>query len=261
MLPRSIASILVTGVITIACARDDSSATSAAQPPSPSNASSDAAPSPTGANDDALGTKASPLKLTRTVGIVLYPSFEVLDVYGPAEMFHYVGAGLKVVMIAETAGPVTSAQGSKTIADFGFADAPALDIVMVPGGVGTVPELLDSALLDFLRARATAAEVVMSVCTGSALLAKAGLLDGYNATSNKRYFNLARVAGPKVNWIEKARWVEDRNRITSSGVSAGIDASLAVIARIWGDATATKIAHDTEYTWHRDSTDDPFFEP
>ncbi len=230
MLPRSIASILVTCVLTIACSRDDSSAASAAQTPSPPNASNDAASSPNNANDDALGT-------------------------------HYVGAGLKVVMIAETAGPVTSAQGSKTIADFGFADAPALDIVMVPGGVGTVPELLDSALLDFLRARATAAEVVMSVCTGSALLAKAGLLDGYNATSNKRYFNLARVAGPKVHWVEKARWVEDRNRITSSGVSAGIDASLAVIARIWGDATATKIAHDTEYTWHRDSTDDPFFEP
>src|SRR5215813_11823344 len=118
-----------------------------------------------------------------------------------------IGNGVNVVMIAQTAGPVTSAQGPKVLADYGFDDAPPLDLLMVPGGIGTIPELLDSALLDFVRARAKDAEIVMSVCTGSALLAKAGLLDGYKATSNKRYFTLARVSGTNVDWIEKARWV------------------------------------------------------
>jgi transcriptional regulator GlxA family with amidase domain len=213
---------------------------------------------------------ADPSKLRRTLGIVLYPAFELLDVFGPAQMLGHVGLtgtsslvgnGVDIVMIAETAGPVTSAQGPKVVANYGFDNAPSLDLLMVPGGIGTIPELLDSTLLDFIRARATDAELVISVCTGSALLAKAGLLDGYKATSNKRYFTLARVSGPNVDWVEKARWVEDRNRITSSGISAGIDMSLAVISRLWGDQTATDIAHDMEYTWHRDPTDDPFFEP
>ena len=84
-------------------------------------------------------------------------------------------------------------------------------------------------MLDWLRVRAKNAEILMSVCSGSAILAEAGLLDGRKATSNKRYFQVAVDHGPKVEWIEKARWVDDGNRVTSSGVSAGIDMSLAVV--------------------------------
>lgn len=205
------------------------------------------------------GGESQPAKATRTVGIVLYPMFELLDVYGPAEVFGNVTKGLKVVMVAQKAGPVTSAQGPQVLADFGFDDCPPLDLVLVPGGMGTLAEVKNAAMLDWLRLRSKDAEIVMSVCSGSAILAEAGLLDGHKATSNKRYFQVAVDHGPKVDWIEKARWVDDGNRVTSSGVSAGIDMSLAVVARLYGQKVAENIADLTEYQWHRDASKDPFF--
>lgn len=120
-------------------------------------------------------------------------------------------------------------------------------------------ELRNEALMDWMRTRAADAEIVMSVCSGSALLAKAGLLDGRKATSNKRYFSIASDQGPKVNWIRQARWVDDGDRVTSSGVSAGIDMALAVVGRLYGTKTAETIADSCEYQWHRDADNDPFY--
>jgi transcriptional regulator GlxA family with amidase domain len=194
----------------------------------------------------------------RTLGAVLYPQFELLDLYGPLEMFGALGPALRIVTVAEQRGPVASAQGPATLAEHGFDDAPKLDLVLVPGGVGTFPQLANEALLAFLRARVREAERMMSVCTGSALFAKAGLLDGRRATSNKQFFDLARAQGPKVDWVPEARWVEDGPMVTASGVSAGIDMALAVIAALHGRAVATQIAELTEYEWHTDPTRDPF---
>jgi transcriptional regulator GlxA family with amidase domain len=199
-------------------------------------------------------TSAAP----RTLGAVLYPQFELLDLYGPLEMFGALGAALRIVTVAEQAGPVASAQGPVTLAEHGFADAPKLDLVLVPGGVGTFPQLANEALLEFLRMRARDAERMMSVCTGSALFAKAGLLDGRRATSNKQFFDLARAQSPKAEWVPEARWVEDGPIVTASGVSAGIDMALAVIAALHGRGVAEQIAELTEYEWHTDSARDPF---
>ena len=121
-----------------------------------------------------------------------------------------------------------------------------------------MPQLGNGALLDFLRKRAAAAELTMSVCSGSALLARAGLLDGRRATSNKMFFQLARSQSDKVEWVTAARWVEDGPFATSSGVSAGTDMALAVIAKLYGKARAEQVATFTEYTWHRDADVDPF---
>ncbi len=209
----------------------------------------------------AEGNESAPAtqkKGPRTLGIVLYPKFELLDVYGPAEIFGNLPGKLKVVMVAERAGEVRSAQGPKVVADYGFDDCPPLDLVLVPGGFGTITELKNVALMDWLRARAENAEIMMSVCSGSALLAKAGLLDGRRATSNKRYFQFAVGAGPDVEWVYKARWVDDGDRVTSSGVSAGIDMALHVVERLYGTKTAENLADQTEYQWHRDADDDPF---
>jgi transcriptional regulator GlxA family with amidase domain len=194
----------------------------------------------------------------RTLGIVLYPKFELLDVYGPAEIFGALGPKVKVVMVAAAAGPVASAQGPKVVADYGFDDCPNLDLVLVPGGFGTVTELKNDKLHEWLRQRAAKAEIVMSVCSGSALLAKAGLLDGRRATSNKQYFSFACAQGPKAKWVKEARWVDDGDRVTSSGVSAGMDMALHVVARLYGEAAAQKIADATEYQWHKDADKDPF---
>jgi len=141
---------------------------------------------------------------------------------------------------------------------FGFADCPPLDLVLLPGGFGTLEQLGNAALLGFLQERAPRAEVTMSVCSGSALLAKAGLLDGRRATSNKMFFDFARSQGAKVEWVTEARWVEDGPWVTSSGVSAGTDMALAVVARLYGRERAERIAAYTEYEWHADPARDPF---
>ena len=193
----------------------------------------------------------------RVLGAVLYENFELLDLYGPLEMFGCIGPELRIVTVAEKPGPVKSWPGPQTVADFGFDDCPPLDLILIPGGLGT-RSVLESPIISFLRDRAPAAEVTMSVCTGSALLAKAGLLDGRRATSNKMVFDFARSQGEKVEWIEEARWVEDGSYVTSSGVSAGTDMALAVIAKLWGRDRAESVANVTEYEWQTDATRDPF---
>jgi transcriptional regulator GlxA family with amidase domain len=194
----------------------------------------------------------------RTLGAVLYPQFELLDLYGPLEMFGSLGRALRIVTLAEQAGPVPSTPGPSTVAEHSFASAPPLDLLLVPGGVGTFAQLKNAALLGFLRERAPRCEVAMSVCTGAALYAAAGLLDGRRATTNKQFFSLTSASGPRTDWVREARWVEDGSFVTSSGVSAGTDMALAVIARLWGASVAQQIADLTEYEWQRDAGRDPF---
>ena len=194
----------------------------------------------------------------RTLGAILYERFELLDLYGPLEMFGSLGPELRIATVAQRAGPVASFQGPRTLAEHGFDDCPALDLILLPGGFGTVEQLGNTALHEFLRERSARAEITMSVCSGSAILAKAGLLDGRRATSNKQFFDLARGQSAKVEWVSEARWVEDGPFATSSGVSAGTDMALGVIARLYGRERAQAIADATEYEWQSDSTRDPF---
>ncbi|EAQ98256.1 DJ-1/PfpI family protein [Congregibacter litoralis] len=204
---------------------------------------------------------AKPLQL----GAVLYPGFEMLDYFGPLELFSVLGSSLITIhTVAENTGAVAAAIGSegavgpKVVADYSFADAPAFDVLLIPGGSGTLTELENPAMLEFLRLQSERAQWVSSVCTGSALLAKAGLLDGHRATSNKQVFAIASMQSDKVDWVEAARWVEDGKFFTSSGVSAGMDMSLAIIQKLFGEEAAETAASYTEYTWHRDADHDPF---
>lgn len=199
-------------------------------------------------------------KPVRTLGAILYPDFELLDLYGPLEMFGCLGPELQIETVAEKAGPVKSAQGPETVAAHSFDTAPALDLLLLPGGIGTLPQLENEAMHEFLKARSRTAAFTMSVCSGSAILAKAGLLDGRRATSNKIFFNLATSQSDKVDWAAEARWVVDGTFATSSGVSAGTDMALDVISRLYGRKRAEAVAVVTEYTWHDDATTDPFSE-
>ncbi|MFK7803755.1 MAG: DJ-1/PfpI family protein [Anaerolineae bacterium] len=192
-----------------------------------------------------------------TLGAIFYNDFELLDMYGPLEMFGILPL-VNIVTVAEQAGPVKSAQGPKSVADYSFADCPPLDLILLPGGVGTIPELKNEAMLNFLRERSAAAQVTMSVCSGSAILAKAGLLDGRKATSNKMWFSLATSQSDKVEWVEAARWVEDGPFVTSSGVSAGTDMALGVISNMFGRDAAERAAMVSEYEWNDDASYDPF---
>ncbi len=193
----------------------------------------------------------------KLVGVVLYPGFEVLDVFGPVEMWAYV-PDFQVVMISQDGGAVRSAQGVSTLSDYSFASSPQLDIMMVPGGIGTQTELNNNAMLDFIRKQNEKTQLTTSVCTGSALLAKAGILKGHKATSNKNFFSLATSQDPSVDWQGKARWVEDGKFITSSGVSAGTDMALGLVAKLYGSERAGLLAHSLEYEWNSDPTNDPF---
>jgi transcriptional regulator GlxA family with amidase domain len=199
------------------------------------------------------------------VGALFYPNFELLDVFGPLEMFATLGhERARIHTIAAEPGTVRAAiaadgpLGPAVLADYGYANAPPLDVLLVPGGFGTVPALVDEALLGFLRERAATTPIVASVCTGSALLARAGILDGHRATSNKQFFELARAQSDRVEWVEAARWVDDGPVVTSSGVSAGMDMALALIERLLGAEAAEQVAIGTEYTRHRDADRDPF---
>ena len=192
------------------------------------------------------------------LGAVLYNDFELLDAYGPLEMFGCLGEDLEIAVIAEYKGGVTSSAGPQTLAEYDFIDAPDLDLLLLPGGIGTIPELENQAMLDFLRERCPATDINMSVCTGSALFAKAGLLDGLRATSNKMFFSLASSQSDKVVWVEDARWIDAGQYVTSSGVSAGTDMALAVIERLFGTERARAVSEFTEYQWHTDADADPF---
>jgi transcriptional regulator GlxA family with amidase domain len=196
----------------------------------------------------------------KVVGALLFEGFELLDVFGPLEAWGMLSCDgeWRVVTTAEQAGPVKSAQGPHAIADSSLADCPALDVILVPGGIGTRKAVANEPLLEWLRARAVQAQVVTSVCTGSSLLARAGLLDGRRATSNKMSFAWVQSQGPAVQWVKEARWVEDGKFVTSSGVAAGIDMTLAVIAKLAGTDVAERIAVRMEYEWHRDAGWDPF---
>lgn len=202
-----------------------------------------------------MGSEIPP---TRTLGVLLYPDFELLDVFGPLEMFGNVGPELAIRTVAEQAGEVASAQGPRVVADHDLVDCPKLELLLVPGGVGTLPVLENEPLLEWLRKRSEQAEITLSVCSGSAILARAGLLDGRRATSNKQFFSLAAAQSAAVEWVESARWVDDGRFVTSSGVSAGTDMALAVIERLYGAERAEEIANLTEYARETDPTHDPF---
>lgn len=202
---------------------------------------------------------ARPATPRKRVGIVLFPGFETLDVYGPVEMWGNVPE-FELVVVAETTGPVRSAQGPATLAEVSFANAPPLDILFVPGGMGTMAQLGNPAMLAFLKERRASAELTTSVCTGSLLLAAAGLLDERNATTNKLYFSMTRQH-PDVRWQPRARWVDDGDVVTSSGVSAGLDMALHVVERLYGSSRADEIARWTEYVRNRDAGNDPFAPP
>jgi transcriptional regulator GlxA family with amidase domain len=194
----------------------------------------------------------------RSVSIVLFDGFELLDVFGPAELFSMERERLATRYIAPTSEPVASIQGVAVVPDCSYADAPRPDIVLVPGGLGTRRLVEDAGFLAWLREWAGGATLVTSVCTGSAVLAAAGLLDGHRATSNKRAFAWASTHGAAVEWVPAARWVEDRDRWTSSGVAAGMDMAAALLGSLFGADAAREAAESIELELHTDPSWDPF---
>lgn len=187
--------------------------------------------------------------MTRSIAVVLFENAEELDFVGPWEVFTMLRAiqpgSCEVFTVAETAGPVLCAKGLQVIAQHSFADCPAADIVVVPGGMGTRKEVDNPAMTSFLERAAAKAELTTSVCTGTFLLERVGLLKGKRATTHWGSMDRLRSLGT-VDVVEQ-RWLDEGNVITSSGVSSGIDMALYVVGRLWGAGTARLVQKAMEY--------------
>ena len=204
----------------------------------------------------AENTQAPDAKPKR-IGIVLYDDFETLDVFGPVQMWGRL-PDYELVLVSQDGGAVRSTQGLTSLATVSFETAPQFEILMVPGGRGSRVQVNNAAMLDFLRRQSAGSEWTTSVCTGSALLAKAGILDGRRATTNKVAFAWVASQSTRVDWQKTARWVVDGKFMTSSGVSAGTDMALGLVEKLYGRAMADSVARAAEYRWNDNPADDPF---
>jgi transcriptional regulator GlxA family with amidase domain len=195
----------------------------------------------------------------KRIGIVLFEDIEVLDFCGPFEVFSVTRLNeerrreerspFDVLLVAENPGPVTTTGGMKVLPHYTFADCPHLDIVLAPGGWGTRKELKNPIMLEWLRGRAAEVETVTAVCTGAMLLGAAGLLDGLHATTHWRSLDWMRESFPAVMVEYGKHFVMDGRVFTSAGISAGIDMSLRVVARYFGERTARATARHMEYPY------------
>jgi transcriptional regulator GlxA family with amidase domain len=201
--------------------------------------------------DDPEGTP--PKKGKRNVAILVWDRVELLDFTGPAEVFSGTsfGQAFRVYTVAETTDRIRTG-GIIVVPEYTLADAPKPDILVVPGGNALLPRR-NQRMVEWVRNTARDAELVFSVCTGSLVLAEAGLLDGKNATTHHYQINELKRAAPQATVLEKRRFVEDGKLITAAGVSAGIDGALRVVERLHGRETARTTALGLmEYRWDPD---------
>ena len=192
------------------------------------------------------------------ISIILYSDFETLDVFGPVEIFGKV-PDWKMQFYSRDGGLISNRDGVQ-IATESFNTMPEseIDTLFIPGGTGARTLILEADYINQLKQLAQKSRYVLTVCTGSALLAKSGLLDGKRATSNKLSFEWVKTSSLQTQWIEKARWVTDGKYYTSSGISAGMDMALAFVQDRAGETVARQIATRIEYRWQQDSQQDEF---
>jgi len=175
--------------------------------------------------------------------MLVFPGFELLDLAGPLDVLARAPQ-TRVIVVAKTADAVTPDLAPKVVPDASFRDAAPCDVLVVPGGHGLSAALADDETLNYIADAGARAKHVTSVCTGALLLGAAGLLRGYRATTHWRYLDLLREFGARPT---PERVVEDRNRLTGGGVTAGIDFALALVAKTHGPQEAQRIQLGLEY--------------
>lgn len=188
---------------------------------------------------------------------ILFEGFETLDVFGPVEIFGMLPEKYAVEFYSMRGGLVRSTQNVRTDT-LPVGEISGEYLLFLPGGMGTRALVNDAVFIDTVATLARNAKRVLSVCTGSALLARAGLLKGLAATTNKRAFEWASSNDREVRWQRRARWVRDGKFYTSSGVSAGMDMALGFISDTEGCSVAEDIARRIEYLRNDNPNDDPF---
>ncbi len=196
------------------------------------------------------------------IGIYIYPEVEVLDFAGPFEVFSTASRVARrlrpddpppftVSLVSAQPGAVGARGGFTVVPDATIADPLPLDVLLVPGGVHE-PELERAEVIAWIARQARSAQVVASVCTGAFLLARAGLLDGLEVTTHWEDVADLRRAFPALRVREGVRWIEHDRVATSAGISAGLDMSLGLVARLAGDDLAERTARQMDYEWRRE---------
>ncbi|KAF2727522.1 class I glutamine amidotransferase-like protein [Polyplosphaeria fusca] len=222
---------------------------------------------------------------TLSFGVVIFPGYEPLDVYGPLEIMIQLSQTYPITLsiISHKVGPVTSRApphrmdpsgplmefdsmiGSSTVATHTFENAPELDAILVPGGIGVFALVTtnDTSVEDFVVERFDRAEYILTVCNGATLVARSGLMNGLPATATKSVWNIVTAEGESykgkgIKWMPSARWVETEKVWSSSGVSAGMDMMAAWTKHFYGGSEVGKMLNGIEYAAHTDPHWDPF---
>lgn len=187
------------------------------------------------------------------VGIYIYDNAEVLDFSGPFEVFTTATRVAKTpyfntFLVSESGETVTARAGYQVLSNYGFANHPPIDVLIVVGGVHT-EEMTKPNVLAWVKQQAKSAQLVASVCTGAFILGAAGVLTEQNATTHWDDIADLRTQFPALNVIENKRWVDEGRLITSGGISAGIDMSLHIVGRLTELALAEKTARQMEFDW------------
>lgn len=202
-------------------------------------------------------------------GVVLFPTFQALDVFGALDALNLLSRAYKMnlFLLAETLAPVSTAHTSggvgshfaqSIVPTHTFATAPPLDVLLVPGGQGTRSADGIASPIEFVARVYPSLKYLITVCTGAGVAARAGVLDGRRATTNKFAWRETVALRSQVDWVHRARWVEDGNVWTSSGISAGIDVIFAWMRAVYGEEVAKDVADRMEYVAALDPDDDPF---
>ena len=192
----------------------------------------------------------------RQVQVLIFDDVEVLDFAGPFEVFSVTGlrsgpAPFHVRTVGSSKAAISARGGLQIQPSLSIDDASHCDVLILPGGFGTRREMHNAKLLEWIRRKAESAEVILSVCTGALLLARAGLLTDLDATTHHGAFDELAQASPSTNVLRGRRIVDNGRILTSAGISAGIDASLYVVSRLLGHAVASETAEYMEYEWNR----------
>jgi transcriptional regulator GlxA family with amidase domain len=198
-------------------------------------------------------------KIPLIVGILIFDDVEILDVAGPFEVFSVTrlndeqrlqqSSPFKVYLIAEKNKQIIAIGGLRLTPDVTISECPELDLLIIPGGWGTRKESKNRILVKWISNQFTKDRLIASVCTGSSLLGKAGLLDGRDATTHWRAFDFLQESAPKARILKNVRFTLTEPIFTSAGVSAGIDLALRIVSHFFGTEVGQTTARQMEYPY------------
>ena len=208
------------------------------------------------ANKPGQGARPQPKSAPRNLAILIFDGVQIIDYTGPFETFGHVygddGPAFNIYTVSEKTNAITTSMGMSVNPKYSIENAPQPDVLVVPGG-DVRGQLANPAVIKWVQEKAKGAEIVLSVCNGAFILARADLLDGLEATTTAGLIPSLREAAPKVRVVDDRRYVDNGKIITAAGLSSGIDGALHVIEKLFGRGTAQMAALGMEYNWEPDS--------